>query len=460
MSSIYARYLFVHARGVVRVCSALGAALLAHAVCAQEPEPRFAPQVIVCADAASAQAESWRGEAAQRGYGLSFFELGSERAKNVEALRSQCAKLRRERRVAGLRFALLGPGSTELAALRDALPYDIATCITWGGDVSMSAMQGGPYQASASAASSEPRQVLEMLHALRSGHDAPSEAERAVDAALDRFHDAAARADLEGYFARFAPEGIFLGTDATERWDVAQFRAWAAPYFARDSAWIFLPLQRHLVLDGGGAHAWFDEVLGSASYGLCRGSGVLRLIDGRWKLAQYNLSFLVPNARAKTVVAAIRGEAQAERSADAAAPTVIYLVRHSEKASEGGADPELSEAGRARSARLAEMLRSVPLDALLATQYRRTQQTLAPLAAARKLPVKAIPALEIDTLIAELRGPLRGRSILLSGHSNTIPRILAELGVPEPPEIEDPDYSNLFCVVLDANGTRLQRLHF
>lgn len=460
MSSISARHLFDHARRVVLVCSALCAALLDNATLAQEREPRFAPQVIVCADAASALAESWRGAAAQRGYGLSFFELGAERAKNVDALRTFCAKLRRERRVAGLRFALVGRGSTELAALRDALTYDIAALVTWGSDVSMSAMQSGPYQASAIATSSEPETVLAMVSTLRQGHGEPEEAERAIDESLDRFHDAAARADFEGYFGLFAPEGIFLGTDATERWDVAQFRAWAAPHFARDSAWIFLPLQRHLVLDGGGAHAWFDEVLGSASYGLCRGSGVLRRIDGRWKLAQYNLAFLVPNERAKTVVAALRGEVRSEPQARSAASTVVYLVRHAEKLTEGGSDPELSEAGRARAARLAEILRSVPLDALLATQYRRTQQTLAPLATARGLAVKSIPALEVDTLVSELRGPLSGRTVLLSGHSNTIPRILAELGVPEPLEIEDPDYSNLFCLILDENHVRLLHLHF
>jgi broad specificity phosphatase PhoE len=460
MSSISGRNPSARALRVALVLAILCAARLARTSAAQERDPRFAPQVIACVEAASSQAESWRGEAAQRGFGLAFFALGAERAANVEALRSLCAKLRRERRVSGLRFALVGPGSTELAALRDALPYDIATLVTWGSDVSMSAMQGGAYQASGVSLSGEPKHVLEMVSSLREGHAAQDEEERAADLALDRFHDAAARADLAGYFDLFAPEGIFLGTDATERWDVAQFRAWAAPHFARDSAWIFLPLQRHVVLDGGGAHAWFDEVLGSRSYGLCRGSGVLRRIDGRWKLAQYNLAFLVPNERADSVVAAIRGAGRPAAEAASAAPTVIYLVRHSEKAPEGGSDPELSEAGRARSARLAEILRSVPVEALIASQYRRTQQTLAPIAAARGLAVKTIPALEVDTVLAELRGPLSGRTVLLSGHSNTIPQLLQALGVAEPPEIEDSDYSNLFCVVLDGRGARLQHLHF
>ncbi|MBK9385858.1 MAG: nuclear transport factor 2 family protein [Planctomycetes bacterium] len=458
MSSISGRQVFAHPRRAMLMLALLCAALLARAGEAQERVPLFAPQVITCIESASSQAESWRGEAAQRGYGVAFFALGTERVANVEGLRALCAKLRRERRVLGLRFALVGPGSTELAALRDALPYDIAILVSWGSDVSMSAMQGGAYQASAVALSGEPKHVLEIVSSLREGHAAQDEEQRAADLTLDRFHDAAARADLEGYFGLFAPEGIFLGTDASERWDVAQFRAWAAPHFAGDSAWIFLPLQRHLVFDGGGAHAWFDEVLGSRSYGLCRGSGVLRRIEGRWKLAQYNLAFLVPNDRADSVVAAISGEARP--AAGSTSPTVVYLVRHSEKALESGSDPELSEVGRARSARLVEILRSVPVEALIASQYRRTQQTLAPLAAARGLTVKTIPADEVDILAAELRGPLSGRTILLSGHSNTIPELLKLLGVAEPPAIEDRDYSNLFCVVLDARGARLQHLHF
>ena len=51
-----------------------------------------------------------------------------------------------------------------------------------------------------------------------------------VTAALDDFHDAAAKADEDRYFGRFAPGGVFLGTDATERWDVKAFRAYAHPF--------------------------------------------------------------------------------------------------------------------------------------------------------------------------------------------------------------------------------------
>jgi hypothetical protein len=69
-----------------------------------------------------------------------------------------------------------------------------------------------------------------------------------IDAVLDDWHDAAARADEARYFAHFAPDGVFLGTDAGERWDVAAFRAFAHPYFAKGTAWTLRPSNRHVAV--------------------------------------------------------------------------------------------------------------------------------------------------------------------------------------------------------------------
>lgn len=128
----------------------------------------------------------------------------------------------------------------------------------------------------------------------------------AIEQVLDAFHAAAARADEEAYFAFFAPRGVFLGTDATERWDKAAFQAFAHPYFAKGTAWTFVPKNRHVDLSADGKVAWFDELLDSASYGECRGSGVLEKIDGAWKVQQYHLTIPVPNDLAKEIVARIR----------------------------------------------------------------------------------------------------------------------------------------------------------
>jgi SnoaL-like domain len=123
-----------------------------------------------------------------------------------------------------------------------------------------------------------------------------------VAAVLDDWHQAASVADKARYFGHFAPNGVFMGTDATERWTVAKFRAWAKPQFQRKSAWSFKPRDRHTDFSVDGKTAWFDEMLDTPNLGLCRGSGVLVLLDGKWKIAQYNLSVPIPNALVDGIV--------------------------------------------------------------------------------------------------------------------------------------------------------------
>ncbi|MBC8106003.1 MAG: nuclear transport factor 2 family protein [Anaerolineae bacterium] len=135
-----------------------------------------------------------------------------------------------------------------------------------------------------------------------------------VDQTLDRFHAAAARADEKIYFDCFAPEGVFLGTDATERWDVPSFRAFAHPYFSQGKGWTYTSSDRHIAMAPSNDLAWFDEMLQNDKLGTCRGSGVLRLINGEWKIAQYNLSIPIPNDHAKTVVEMIRTAAATQKT--------------------------------------------------------------------------------------------------------------------------------------------------
>ena len=131
----------------------------------------------------------------------------------------------------------------------------------------------------------------------------------AIAATIEDFHDAAAKADEARYFGHFAEGGVFLGTDATERWDAAAFRAYAHPHFEKKKAWSFKSIRRVVTVDGGGAVAWFDEDLETPNLGPARGSGVLVKRGAEWKIAQYNLAITVPNDRFKAVKKAAAGDA-------------------------------------------------------------------------------------------------------------------------------------------------------
>lgn len=129
---------------------------------------------------------------------------------------------------------------------------------------------------------------------------------------LDAWHQAASRADLDAYLGAFAPEGVFLGTDDGERWDVEQFRAFVEPYFSKGQGWTYEPASRHVQLSPDGELAWVDEKLDNEHYGRVRGTAVLRWHQGAWKIVHYSLSFPVPNDKAKAVVGLIRGDTQVE----------------------------------------------------------------------------------------------------------------------------------------------------
>jgi hypothetical protein len=123
-----------------------------------------------------------------------------------------------------------------------------------------------------------------------------------VGATIDDWHQAASVSDESRYFAHFAPNGVFMGTDPSERWTAAEFRAWAKPAFARKVAWNFRAKDRKIEFSADGRIAWFDEMLDTPNLGLCRGSGVLVRMGKEWKIAQYNLSVPIPNSMVGEVV--------------------------------------------------------------------------------------------------------------------------------------------------------------
>lgn len=121
----------------------------------------------------------------------------------------------------------------------------------------------------------------------------------AIDALLDGFHSAAANSRYDDYFSRFAEEAYFLGTDATERWSVAEFKTYARASFEAGRGWRYDLVKRHVRQIGD--VAWFDEQLDNERLGRCRGTGVVIKENGSWKLAHYSLTLLIPNEIATKV---------------------------------------------------------------------------------------------------------------------------------------------------------------
>ena len=115
-----------------------------------------------------------------------------------------------------------------------------------------------------------------------------------INRVLDGWHLAAAEADFDAYFNKMTQDGVFIGTDAMENWQNDEFRAFSKPYFDQGKAWSFTAVQRNIYLDDDGTFAWFDELL-DTQMKICRGSGVLKKVNGQWKIAHYVLSIAVPN---------------------------------------------------------------------------------------------------------------------------------------------------------------------
>lgn len=143
--------------------------------------------------------------------------------------------------------------------------------------------------------------------------------------------------------------------------------------------------------------------------------------------------------------------------------TTIILVRHAEKQTESG-DPSLDSRGRARAETLARMLEDAGVTALSATPYRRTQQTLQPLAEQLGIEIEIQPVDLADPeayardLAEGLLERHRGGTVVVAGHSNTVPLLLGAFGVRGPHAIDDDEYDDLFVLGVDV-GKRPVLLH-
>ena len=134
-----------------------------------------------------------------------------------------------------------------------------------------------------------------LLSAIAVGDNAESDLD-AIGRVIDDFHDAAAHGDKARYLGHLTEDAVFMGTDEWERWPKhPDFSDYVDSRFENGSGWNYASVERTIRIADAADIAWFDEVLFSAQNGRFRGTGVLTLQDGNWKIAHYAMSFLILN---------------------------------------------------------------------------------------------------------------------------------------------------------------------
>jgi len=129
----------------------------------------------------------------------------------------------------------------------------------------------------------------------------------------------------------------------------------------------------------------------------------------------------------------------------AAAQQAVIVVRHAEKADQSP-DTALSAKGRARAKALADLLRAAGVTHIITSEFRRSQETAAPLAKALGLTAEQVPARDLPALVARLHALDPASIVVIVGHSNTIPPMLAVLGWPNTLDLHDGDYDDVFVL--------------
>ncbi len=130
----------------------------------------------------------------------------------------------------------------------------------------------------------------------------------------------------------------------------------------------------------------------------------------------------------------------------ALAQQVVFLVRHTER-QDNSTDSPLSAAGRARAAKLADLLRDAGITTIYVTQFQRTADTARPLAERVKLQMQPMTAADTGAIVARVRAAGPTARVLVVGHGDTLPVILKELEYPEPVTLGNDDFDNLFVLV-------------
>ena len=133
--------------------------------------------------------------------------------------------------------------------------------------------------------------------------------------------------------------------------------------------------------------------------------------------------------------------------------TTVILIRHAEKKIEpNNPDPDLAPEGLQRAQEIARAFGNAGVNTIFATQYRRTQQTVKPLSERTGVPVTLLDANRTDELVKRIQTSLRGQTIFIAGHNNTVPAIASALSGESFPVIPESEYDNLFIVTIYRFG--------
>ena len=133
------------------------------------------------------------------------------------------------------------------------------------------------------------------------------------------------------------------------------------------------------------------------------------------------------------------------------ATTTIIFVRHSEKELNAGDDPGLSDAGWRRTVELTRQLVDADvvagIDAIYATSFMRAQETGKPLAEALNLPINSYDEADRESVLETILRNHKGKIILVIGHSDTLPELIANLGASKKvPPINEFEYDNIYII--------------
>lgn len=147
--------------------------------------------------------------------------------------------------------------------------------------------------------------------------------------------------------------------------------------------------------------------------------------------------------RALGVTALLLVVVQQSAASERCAPAAVHLMRHAEKVAVADPDPDLSDLGQRSAAGLVAWFDGKPLAAIYSTHLRRTEQTALPLASARDLDLRVLPASDTVRLLERLRSRHCDEHVLVVGHSNTVPEIAVALGA-EPFAIDDSEFGWIY----------------